>query len=230
MGAAAHHRPIRSFVRREGRLTSGQARALDQQWPQYGTDRHGLRDPAALFARAAPITLEIGFGDGDNLLAQAKAHPERNFLGLEVHRPGVGRLLAGAADAELHNLRVADLDAAELLREVIPPQSLAVTYVLFPDPWHKARHHKRRLVQADFLDDLANATVPGGLLRLATDWADYAEHMQAVCGAHPAWQQTAVPSDESIGGDAPGDRIQTKFERRGLRLGHGVWDFAFERV
>lgn len=226
MGAASHHRPIRSFVRREGRLTSGQARALEQQWPHYGTDARGLRDPAALFARQAPITLEIGFGDGDNLLAQAKAHPDRNFIGLEVHRPGVGRLLAGAAEAGIDNLKLADLDAAELLRDTIPPQSLNAIYVLFPDPWHKARHHKRRLVQEPFLDDVARVIQPGGLLRLATDWEDYAEHMQAVCGAHPAWQGADVPADDG----APIDRIQTKFERRGLRLGHGVWDFAYIRV
>lgn len=226
MGAAAHHRPIRSFVRREGRLTSGQARALEQQWPRYGADRDSLANPAALFERVAPITLEIGFGDGDNLLAQAIAHPERNFIGLEVHRPGVGRLLAGAAEAGLGNLRVSDLDAAELLRETFPAGCLSATYVLFPDPWHKARHHKRRLVQAGFLDDLAKATQPGGLLRLATDWENYAEHMQAVCEPHPAWRHTEVPTD----GEQALDRIQTKFERRGLRLGHGVWDFALERV
>ena len=226
MGAAKHHRPIRSFVRREGRLTSGQAHALEAHWPRYGASRDDLANPAALFGNAAPITLEIGFGDGDNLLTQAKAHPDRNFIGLEVHRPGVGRLLAGAAEAGLSNLRVADLDAAELLREVISAQSISATYVLFPDPWHKARHHKRRLVQAGFLDALARVTTDGGLLRLATDWEDYAEHMQAVCGPHPAWQASVVPTDS----DTPTDRIQTKFERRGLRLGHGVWDYAYVRA
>lgn len=226
-GRPAHHRPIRSFVRREGRLTTGQAHALEAHWPQFGADRDALRQPAALFSQTAPITLEIGFGDGENLLAQCQAHADRNFIGLEVHRPGVGRLLASAAKAGVSNLRVAALDAAELLRGTLPAACLDAVYVLFPDPWHKARHHKRRLIQTPFLDDLSGAVRPGGLLRLATDWADYAEHMLAVCDAHPRWRNVQGAGGTMAHAD---DRIETKFERRGLRLGHGVTDLAYTRV
>ena len=226
-GRAAHHRPIRSYVRREGRLTSGQAHALDTHWARYGAEADDLTDPAALYAQAAPLALEIGFGDGENLLAQCTAHPDRNYLGLEVHRPGVGRLLAGAAQAGVRNLRVAALDAAELLRHTLPDACLAACHILFPDPWHKARHHKRRLIQPAFLDDLARVMQPGGLLRLATDWADYAEHMLAVCDTHPRWDNLHGPGGVM---DTPDDRIQTKFERRGLRLGHSVTDLAYRRV
>lgn len=225
--AATTHRRIRSFVRREGRLTPAQARALDTWLPRFGVSAADLHDPASLFPRPAAITAEIGFGDGDNLLATAQAHPERNFLGFEVHRPGVGRLLDGMARAGLSNLRVCTVDAAEALAESRTDAWLDAVYILFPDPWHKARHHKRRLIQPAFLDVLARRMPAGGLLRLATDWADYAEHMLAVCDDHPAFDNLHGAGSVMPRAD---DRIQTKFERRGLRLGHTVADLAYQRT
>lgn len=225
--AAPRRRRIRSFVRREGRLTPAQARALDAGLPRFGVTGADLQSPERLFDDHQPITAEIGFGDGENLLDTARAHPDRNYLGFEVHRPGVGRLLDGVAKAGLTNVRVCPEDAAEGLTACPVAGWLDAVYVLFPDPWHKARHHKRRLIQPDFLDVLARLLRPGGHLRLATDWADYAEHMLTVCDAHPAFV-----NDHGRGGvmAAAHDRIQTKFERRGLRLGHHVTDLAYRRV
>lgn len=223
----AHHRRIRSFVRREGRLTPAQSRALDDLMPRYGASAAAFAKPDTLFPDSAPITIEIGFGDGDNLLAACQTHPNRHFVGFEVHRPGVGRLLDRADKADVDNLRVCSDDAAETLAGSAATPWIDQVYVLFPDPWHKARHHKRRLIQIPFLDLLATRMAPGAQLRLATDWADYAEHMLEVCEAHPAFVNADGPGGQMA---QAGDRIETKFERRGLRLGHQIADFDYRRV
>ena len=218
-------RRVRSFVLRGGRLTSGQQRALDTLWPRYGVD-YAPRplDLAALFGRRAPVTLEIGFGDGASLAKQAARHPERDFLGVEVHPPGVGRLLQRIEAAGLSNLRLIRHDAVEVLEHMIAPASLDTVQLFFPDPWPKKRHHKRRLVQPDFVALVASRLRPGGLFHLATDWPPYAEHMLAVLSACPALVNLHA-------GYAPRPpwRPQTKFERRGTRLGHPVHDLLFRR-
>ncbi|MBK1692507.1 tRNA (guanosine(46)-N7)-methyltransferase TrmB [Ectothiorhodospira mobilis] len=223
----AHHRPIRSFVRREGRLTPGQQRALERHWPRWGVEPgHGPLDLETLFGRRAPVTLEIGFGNGESLAQMAAADPERDFLGVEVHRPGVGHLLQRLEDLGLDNVRVASHDAVELVREQIPEAGLDCVQVFFPDPWPKKRHHKRRLIQPAFVQQLRRGLRPGGRLHLATDWEDYARHMLEVMTAAEGFVNTA-PED----GFAPrGERPLTKFEQRGQGLGHGVWDLVFQRT
>jgi tRNA (guanine-N7-)-methyltransferase len=221
-------RAVRSFVTRAGRITTAQQRALGELWPRFGVDHAPqVLDTAALFGRRAPLTLEIGFGNGENLLALARAHPERDYLGIEVHRPGVGRLLLGAAQHELGNLRVICHDAVEVLAAQIAPATLAEILILFPDPWPKKRHHKRRLVQREFVDLAASRLQSGGMLRLATDWEPYAHGMLEVLGATALLANTAV-----TGGFVarPPERAPTRFEQRGTRLGHEVWDLAFQRV
>jgi len=223
------HRPIRSFVMRAGRMTSGQTRALEELWPRYGVEY----SPAplaldALFGRRAPRTLEIGFGNGEHLASVAAAHPDRDYLGVEVHRPGVGHLLMLAENRHLTNLRVSAHDAVEVLRDQIPPGSLDELLVLFPDPWHKKRHHKRRLVQPPFIDLLASRLATGGVLRLATDWEPYAQQMLDVLGeARPVFENLSPTGDWM---PRPEERAPTRFEKRGARLGHGVWDLAFRRT
>jgi len=220
------HRPIRSFVRREGRLTAGQQRALDELWPRFGVDYSGnTLDLAAIFGRSAPITLEIGFGNGESLADMAQAAPERDFIGIEVHRPGVGHLLQRIEALGLSNQRVMCHDAVEVLKHQIPPGSLDRVQVFFPDPWHKKRHHKRRIIQPDFVALLATRLAPGGVLHLATDWEDYALHMMEVMQTTPAFRNTT----EGFA-PRPEQRPLTKFEQRGHRLGHGVWDVLFEKV
>ena len=221
------HRPIRSFVMRTGRMTTGQARALEDLWPRYGVEYSPTPlDLDALFGRHAPRSLEIGFGNGEHLAALAAAHPERDYLGVEVHRPGVGHLLMLAATNNLTNLRASTHDAVEVLREQIAPGALDEVLVLFPDPWHKKRHHKRRLIQPPFIELLATRLRPGGVLRLATDWEEYALQMLDVMRGNPQF------TNLSPGGDwmpRPEERAPTRFEKRGARLGHGVWDLAFRR-
>jgi len=223
----AHPRRIRSFVLRAGRITGAQARALETEWPRYGIDHATTPiDLDARFGRAAPCTLEIGFGNGDNLLAYASAHPERNCLGIEVHRAGVGHLLWSAAAAGLNNLRVMCHDAVEVLEHCVAPGALDEILILFPDPWHKKRHHKRRLVQAEFIALLATRLRSGGRLQLATDWEPYAAQMLEIIGANPDFTNIAgragfVPR--------PHWRALTRFERRGQRLGHGVYDMSYLR-
>ena len=228
MPEEAHPRPIRSFVTRAGRVTAAQQRALAELAPKYavGVEAQGPLDLARLFARAAPCTLEIGFGNGENLVALAHAHPERNYLGVEVHRPGVGRLLLAVEERQLATVRVICQDAVEVLERRIAPASLAEILILFPDPWPKKRHHKRRLIQAPFVALLERALAPGGVLRLATDWQPYALEMLAALGAAPGLVNLAAG-----GGFAPrpAERMPTRFERRGVRLGHEVWDLAFSR-
>ena len=225
----APHRPIRSFVMRAGRMTSGQSRALEELWPRYGVAHvQQALSLDVLFGRRAPRTLEIGFGNGEHLAALATAHPQRDYFGIEVHRPGVGHLLMLAADRQLSNVRVSDHDAVEVLNDQIPPASLDEVLVLFPDPWHKKRHHKRRLIQPPFVELVASRLAPGGVFKLATDWEEYAVQMLEVLGA-----ANGVLANESPTGDwmpRPEERAPTRFEKRGARLGHGVWDLAFRRA
>ena len=231
-------RQVRSFVLRQGRLTQGQERALDGQWPRFGLDYSGaIRDFDAAFGRAAPLVFEIGFGNGEQLLFAAQNEPEKNLVGLEVHAPGVGRLLQGAAERGATNLRVYCHDAVEVLDHEVADASLDEVRIYFPDPWHKKRHHKRRLVQPDFVARVARKLKPGGLLHLATDWEDYARQMLEVGGAEPTLRNRAGVGIDA-GDDAlargsverPHWRQQTHFETRGLKLGHGVWDLLFERI
>ena len=221
-------RAIRSFVMRGGRATVAQQRALCEQWPRYGLDYTAAPlDLDALFGRAAPRTLEIGFGNGEFLALLADRQPGRDFLGIEVHPPGVGHLLQQAAHAELTNLRVSRHDAVEVVRDQLQPSSLDEVLVLFPDPWHKKRHHKRRLVNPSFASLIASRLAVGGRLHLATDWEDYARQMIEVLDAEPLLLNRAGP-----GGFVPRDaeRAPTRFERRGERLGHAVFDLEYTRV
>jgi len=220
-------RPIRSFVLRAGRVTAAQQRALAELWPSVGVDfTGGPLDLDALFGRRAPRCLEIGFGAGEVIGALAQAHPETDHVGIEVHRPGVGRLLLRARDQKLSNLRIICHDAVEVLAHSISDESFDSILIFFPDPWHKKRHHKRRLIDAPFVDTLAAKLKTGGVLRLATDWQDYAEQMLRV--------GNACKRLESLSADAsyverPDFRPATRFERRGTRLGHGVWDLAYSK-
>lgn len=221
-------RAIRSFVMRGGRATVAQQRALCEQWPRYGLDYSAAPlDLDALFGRVASRTLEIGFGNGEFLASLADRQPGRDFLGIEVHPPGVGHLLHLAANAELTNLRVSRHDAVEVVRDQLGPSSLDEVLVLFPDPWHKKRHHKRRLVNPAFASLIASRLVVGGRLHLATDWEDYARQMIEVLDAEPLLRNGAGP-----GGFVPRDenRAPTRFERRGERLGHAVFDLDYTRV
>ena len=229
-----HFRTVRSFVRRSGRVTVAQQRALESCWPQFGLDFHPQPvDLDALFGRMAPRTMEIGFGNGEHLLARAVAEPQRDFLGVEVHRSGVGQLLNAAAVAGIGNLRVACHDAIEVLQAQLAPQSLDEVQILFPDPWPKARHHKRRLIQPSFVELLATRLAAGGRLLLATDWLPYAEHIRMIMDDSTRFE--ALVSGESATVEAACDlapalmqrRAQTRFERRGLQLGHEVSEFCY---
>jgi tRNA (guanine-N7-)-methyltransferase len=224
------NRPIRSFVTRAGRITAAQERALHELWPRYGVDLQAdaaalLRLPA-LFGREAACALEIGFGNGDYLLARALAEPQRDFLGIEVHRPGVGHLLLAAAKAGATNLRLICHDAVEVLPH-IPPGALDEVLLLFPDPWPKTRHHKRRIVQPAFVQLVAERLRVGGRFQLATDWEPYAQEMLRVLH-----ECALLRNGAADGGFAsrPAGRAATRFEHRGRRLGHVVRDLQFERV
>ncbi len=213
---------------RAGRMTDGQQRGLDQGLPRFGLSvEAGAPDFDALFGRAAPRTLEIGFGMGQSLLEMAAAAPEQDFIGVEVHRPGVGALLNGLLTQQLTNVRVYPCDAMEVLRTCVADASLDRLLLFFPDPWHKARHHKRRIVQPAFVQLVRQKLKVGGVLHMATDWAAYAEQMLEVLSAAPGYHNQA-----SDGGyvPRPEERPVTKFERRGERLGHGVWDLKFQRI
>lgn len=227
-GTPAHPRAIRSFVVRAGRMTAAQERAWRELWPLWGIDRSDAPiDLTAAFGRAAPVTLEIGFGNGESLIAVANAHPERNLLGIEVHPPGVGHLLLCCESSRASNVRVVCQDAVEVLQRRIPDASLDEVLLYFPDPWPKKRHHKRRIVQPPFVELVARKLRPGGVFRMATDWQPYAEHMLATASAC-----TQFHNESQDGGYVarPSSRPVTRFERRGERLGHGVWDLAFTRV
>jgi tRNA (guanine-N7-)-methyltransferase len=219
-------RPVRSFVLRQGRLSPAQARARETLLPRYGIDfSEKFIDLDAVFGRQAAKILEIGFGMGETTAAIAAAHPENDYLGIEVHSPGVGSLLKLIDERGLANLRLIQHDAVEVLREMIAPEALDAIHVFFPDPWPKKRHHKRRLVQTDFVALLASRLKPGGILHLATDWQEYAEQMLAVLSAEVRLENTADGY-----APRPDYRPQTKFEARGLRLGHGVWDVVFRKT
>ena len=228
MRAPQPPRMVRSFVTRAGRITPAQQRALSELWPRFGLEYSPEPlQAAALFGRRVPLSLEIGFGNGDNLLALAREHPERDYLGVEVHRPGVGRLLLAVARDGLGNVRVICHDAVEVLAGQIAPATLSEILILFPDPWPKKRHHKRRLVQREFADLAASRLEPGGMLRLATDWEPYAHAMLEALRAAPLLVNTA---ESGTFVPRPAERAPTRFEQRGTRLGHEVWDLAFRRV
>lgn len=216
---------IRSYVLRQGRVSNAQQRHYDEGMPRWGIPYAAAPlDYAAVFGRKAPVVLEIGCGMGETTATIAAQHPENDFIGIEVHTPGVGSLLKEIATRNLSNLRVIQHDAVEVVRDMIPPGSLAGIHIYFPDPWPKKRHHKRRLIQPPFVHQLALRLVPGGYLHCATDWEEYAQQMLEVLSAELLLENTAA-------GFAPRPewRPQTKFEQRGLRLGHGVWDVLFRR-
>lgn len=219
-------RTIRSFVLRTGRMTPGQERALEEHWPRKGLLReNGMLDYATVFGRSASVVLEIGFGMGASLVEMAKAAPDKDFIGIEVHRPGVGKLLHLMAEQGVENIRAYCDDAVEVLHQCIPDASLDGVQIFFPDPWHKKKHNKRRLVQAEFVQKLRVKLKRGGVIHLATDWQDYAGQMLDVMTAADGFKNQFdgyAPRPES--------RPLTKFEKRGERLGHGVWDLLFEKV
>jgi len=228
MSETQHPRSIRSFVTRAGRITEAQQRALEELWPVYGIEFQPRPvDLAALFGRAAPCTLEIGFGNGDNLIALASAHAQRNYLGIEVHRAGVGRVLLSARERGLSNLKVLCHDAVEVFGQQLAGECLDEVLILFPDPWPKKRHHKRRLIQGPFASLVASRLRQGGRLRLATDWQPYAQEMLAVLQGIPQLRNEATAGSFI---ERPADRPPTRFERRGERLGHEVYDLAFRRI
>jgi tRNA (guanine-N7-)-methyltransferase len=222
-----YERAVRSYVLRAGRVTEGQKRALQELWPTWGIEPgSGLLDFRDLFGNDGPVILEIGFGNGEATWRMAQASPEENFLGVEVHKPGVGRLLLKIEEHGLDNVRIACEDAVALLRDRVPDASLAGVRIYFPDPWPKKRHHKRRIVQAPFVGLLARKLAPGGILHLATDWAPYAEHMLEVMQGSADFENLS-PGGTYCG--KPDWRPPTKYERRGERLGHEVADLVFRR-
>lgn len=216
-------RTVRSFVRRTGRITDAQKEAVERLWPRYGLDLpSGEIDLDELFGRRAARVLEIGFGNGESLVRQAAAHPSLDFLGIEVHRPGIGHCLLEAEAANIDNLRVACCDAVEALKQNIPERSLARANLYFPDPWPKKRHHKRRLLQEAFLTLIATKLVERGSFYVATDWENYAVHIDEVVAAS---EQFSVRERRVHDGDRPLNRPTTKFERRGLALGHRIFEW-----
>jgi tRNA (guanine-N7-)-methyltransferase len=219
------HPPIRSYVLRQGRFSPAQQRAHAELLPRFGLPpgREPL-DFRALFGREAPVIAEIGFGMGETTARIAAAHPGNDYLAIEVHSPGVGSLLKQIGEQGLTNVRIAQHDAVEVLRERVAPGSLAGIHVFFPDPWPKKRHHKRRLIQPAFAELAASRLARGGRLHVATDWQEYAEHVLQVLCATPGLRNTAADF-----APRPESRPETKFERRGLKLGHGVWDLVFEK-
>ena len=219
-------RRIRSFVRRQGRLTKGQQHALDNIWPVMGVEFNDAPlDFAALFGRDAPVTLEIGFGMGKSLVDMAEANPDKNYLGIEVHTPGVGACIAYAVEKGVKNLRVICHDATEILRDCVKDGELGGLQLFFPDPWHKAKHHKRRIVQPHFVEQVVQKLQPNGFIHMATDWENYAEQMLEVLSAN----ENLVNTAEKDYIPRPDFRPLTKFEVRGHRLGHGVWDLYFKK-
>lgn len=222
------HRKVRSFVLRQGRFTPAQQRAFDELWPRFGIDYTSQpRDLDAVFGRQAPRVLEIGFGNGEALRFAAGQDPGRDLIGIEVHAPGVGRLLNALAEDDARHVRLYHHDAVEVLSHEIADASLDEVRIYFPDPWHKKRHNKRRLVQPDFVGLLVHKLAPGGRLHLATDWQDYAEQMWDVLDAAAGIVNRAGPRGSVA---RPPWRPQTHFETRGQKLGHGVWDLLYDRV
>lgn len=220
-------RRIRSFVLRQGRLTKGQEKALTEQWPRFGVEyKPEPMDLSAIFGRAdSPKILEIGFGMGETTAKIAQTLPEKDFLGVEVHTPGVGALLKLIEESSIPNIRIIRHDAVDVLNHMLPDASLDGVHIFFPDPWHKKRHHKRRLIQAEFVRLLCAKIKPGGYLHVATDWQEYAEWVLEVLQAEHMLKNTAQEYAEK-----PAYRPLTKFENRGIKLGHGVWDLVFSRI
>ena len=222
-----HKRTIRSFVRRTGRLTPSQEKALEELWPafgiEYGVDLLKLEE---IFGRAAAVVLEIGFGNGETLVQQAAENQDKDYIGIEVHEPGVGHCLLKTRDAGINNLRLVVHDAIDVLAHQVPPESLSRINLYFPDPWPKKRHHKRRIVQADFLNLIADRLAAGGTLNIATDWAAYAEYIDEVLSRSDHFTCTERREHD---GEQPLDRPQTKFERRGLKKGHRIFDWCFTK-
>ena len=219
---------VKSYVKREGRLTKGQEKALADYWPTMGIDYADA--PLSLsdvFGRTAPVVVEIGFGMGKSLVEMAAASPDKDFIGIEVHRPGVGACLSDAGDQGVENLRVMEHDAVEVLKNMIPDGSLSRLQLFFPDPWHKKRHHKRRIVQSEFAELVRTKLAIGGCFHMATDWEAYAEHMAEVMNNAPGYTNTAEEGDYV---PRPEYRPITQFETRGQKLGHGVWDLIYERT
>ncbi len=220
-----NQRKIRSFVLRKGRLTKGQQRAMELHFPRLGLEfKKELYDFKAIFEREAPVVLEIGFGMGKSFAEQARDQRDHDFIGIEVHNPGVGACLVLAEEYELENIRVINHDAVEVIEHCIPDHSLDRIQIFFPDPWHKKRHHKRRIVQTEFCQKLHKKLKPGGVLHLATDWENYAEHMLEVLQPMPEFKNLSETDDYV---PRPESRPLTKFEVRGQNLGHGVWDLMF---
>ena len=227
MSESTLQRPIRSYVLRQGRMTEAQQRAFETLWPRFGLCLpEGLLDPQAIFGNANPLFLEIGFGNGEALAQLATRHPETNFLGIEVHGPGVGHLLLRLAEQESDNVRILQTDAMKLLRRHLPAGCLSGLLLFFPDPWPKKRHHKRRIVRPEFIRLVHRALRPGGMLHMATDWEDYAQQMLALFSADSGFHNSAGRGNFS---PRPEPRPLTKFGQRGQRLGHGVWDLIFIR-
>jgi len=217
----------RSFVIRSGRMTDGQRASYEQHWNQFGLDLEaGKLDLNHLFEKPQPLVVEIGFGMGDSLHDMCRSQTDHNFIGIEVHPPGVGRIMNRAAESELKNLKVYLADAKDVLEDCIEDQSISRIQVYFPDPWHKRKHHKRRLIDSEFISRLTPKLVEGGVLHMATDWKDYAEQMLKVMEAEEAYQNIEGKGQYS---PRPEWRPETKFERRGHRLGHGVWDLIYKK-
>lgn len=226
--AGKYIREVKSYVKREGRLTNGQASAIENHWNSLGVDyKHKNLDFSELFDNSNPVVLEIGFGMGHSLVETAKQNPDKNYIGIEVHTPGVGACISSAVEEGVSNLRVFEHDAVEVLRDCIPDQSLSKLQLFFPDPWHKKRHHKRRIVQPAFVESIRKKLAIGGVFHMATDWENYAEHMLEVMSAAEGYKNQSTSGDYV---PRPASRPVTKFEKRGERLGHGVWDLMFERT
>ncbi|MGK2913998.1 MAG: tRNA (guanosine(46)-N7)-methyltransferase TrmB [Porticoccaceae bacterium] len=226
-GPEFKRKAVRSYVIRGGRATLAQERALHQYGPRYRVSLYdGVVNWAQVFGRSAPVVLEIGFGMGDSLLRMARAEPDKDFVGIEVHVPGAGRLLNNAVALELTNLRIYLADAVDVLADCIPDQSLLRVQLYFPDPWHKKKHHKRRLVQPNFVAKIRDKLQLGGIFHMATDWQPYAEHMADVMAEAPGFENT---QGDSVFAPRPEFRPLTKFEQRGVHLGHGVWDLLYRR-
>lgn len=221
-------RKVRSFVKREGRLTKGQERALSEHWETMGLNHSdGLIDLGTVFGNDNPTVLEIGFGMGKSLVEMAKAAPELNFIGIEVHKPGVGACIALAAEQGVKNLKVFEHDAIEILADCLSDNSLTTVQLFFPDPWHKKKHHKRRIVQASFVEAIRSKLKVGGVFHMATDWENYAECMLEDMQSAQGYKNLSENNDYV---PRPKSRPLTKFESRGHRLGHGVWDLQFSKT
>jgi len=220
-------RRIRSFIRRQGRITQGQQLALDNHWDRYCLDPHAEYDFSQVFGRTAPLIVEIGFGAGDSLAKMAAANPDKDYIGIEVHRPGVGHLMLLLDQQGLTNVRIYCHDAIEIIERKIADNSLAGVHLFFPDPWPKKKHHKRRIVRPSFVELLTKKLLPGGYFHAATDWQNYAENMLEVLSAGTGISNTSNTGDYC---ERPEYRPLTKFEQRGIRLGHGVWDLIFKKA